>query len=53
MLPLLADRERVAQMAERARGAGIADGVARLAALVDRALLRHGTSGSSQPGPAA
>ena len=40
VLPLLADRERIADMAARARRVGIADGDARLAELVQRALGR-------------
>ena len=38
LLPLLADRARIVAMAARARGVGIPDAAARLAALVERAV---------------
>ncbi len=44
VLPLLADRARIDTMAAAARRVGIADGAARLAALVDRALRPGGSA---------
>jgi UDP-N-acetylglucosamine--N-acetylmuramyl-(pentapeptide) pyrophosphoryl-undecaprenol N-acetylglucosamine transferase len=41
LVPLLADRERIAEMAARARKVGIADGDSRLAALIDEALAER------------
>ncbi|MFV0433230.1 MAG: UDP-N-acetylglucosamine--N-acetylmuramyl-(pentapeptide) pyrophosphoryl-undecaprenol N-acetylglucosamine transferase [Leucobacter sp.] len=41
LLPLLGDETRLAEMSERARGAGALDGTERLLALVDEALGRR------------